>query len=176
MSASIKSAAYANHIVPYQATLTVIGGDKAVASIIDDAASWRAAGNHILFIGPFHNQAQARAVQDTLESLTDQAIWILDQGPALMLRRKQDYCFVHGVAEFLDACAETDGAHTIWVSESDCIILCDHPSAMQQFSTALQTRLKPELKPSLLAVAAVNSPIQCRVKPCHGVNDIHPGG
>ena len=35
---------------------------------------------------------------------------------------------------------------------------------MQQFSTALQTRLKPDLKPSLLAVAAVNSPMQCMMK------------
>lgn len=157
MSASIKPASHANHIVPHQATLTVIGGDEAVTSTINGAASWRAAGNRILFIGHFRNQAQARAVQDTLESLTDQAIWILDQGPALMLRRKQDCCFVHGVAEFLDACAETEGAHTAWVAESDCILLSDQPGAMQGFSTALQTRLKPELKPNLLAWCPSNA-------------------
>ena len=150
--------------VPQQATITVIGGSSAVTSIVEGAANWRAAGNRILFIGHFPNQAQARAVQSTLEILTDQAIWILDQGPELILKRKQDRGFVHGVAEFLDACAETDGAHAAWVKESDCIILSDHPGAMQQFSTALQTRLQSQLKPSALAVAAVNSPMQCMMK------------
>ncbi|MBT9613908.1 MAG: FAD-dependent oxidoreductase [Burkholderiales bacterium] len=150
--------------VPQQGAITVIGGSSAVTSTIEGAASWRAAGNRILFIGHFKSQAQARVVQSTLEILTDQAIWILDQGPELILKRKQDRCFVHGVDEFLDACAESDGAHAAWVAESDCIILSDHPGAMQQFSTALQTRLKSELKPELLAVASVNSPMQCMMK------------
>ena len=150
--------------IPQSATITLIGGPAAVASTLAGAASWRAAGNRILFIGHFKRQAQARAVQSTLEMLTDQAIWVLDQGPELILKRKQDRCLVHGVDEFLDACAETDGAHAAWVNESDCIILSDHPGAMQQFSTALQTRLKSELKPGLLAVASVNSPMQCMMK------------
>ncbi len=150
--------------VPQHGTITVIGGHSAVTSTIDGAASWRAAGNRILFIGHFKSQEQARAVQSTLEILTDQAIWILDQGPELILKRKQDRCFVHGVAEFLDACAESGGAHAAWVSDSDCIVLSDHPGAMRQFSMALQTRLKPGLKPGLLAVAAVNSPMQCMMK------------
>jgi len=150
--------------VPQQGTITVIGGHSAVTSTVDGAASWRAAGNRILFIGHFRSREHARAVQGALEILTDQAIWILDQGPALILKRKHDRCFVQGVAEFLDACAERDGAHAGWVAESDCIVLSDHPAAMQQFSTALQNRLKPQLKPSLLAVAAVNSPMQCMMK------------
>ncbi len=150
--------------VPQQGTITVIGGHSAVTSTVDGAASWRASGNRILFIGHFRSREQARAVQGTLETLTDQAIWILDQGPALILKRKQDRCFVQGVAGFLDTCAETGGAHTDWLAESDCIVLSDHPGAMQQFSTALQNRLKPRLKPGLLAIAAVNSPMQCMMK------------
>lgn len=143
---------------PQPATLTLIGGHEAVTNAIDSAASWRAAGKRILFIGHFSRQEQARAVQDTLEILTDQTIWILDQGPALIIKRKQDRCFVHGVAEFLDACAESDGAHAAWVHESDCILLSDDSSATQQFSSALQTRLKHELKAGLQAVTAVTAP------------------
>ena len=150
--------------VPQQATITVIGGPSAVNSVVDGAQSWRAAGNRILFIGHFQSQEQARTVQSTMEILTDQVLWILDQGPALILKRKQDRCFVHGVAEFLDACAESGGAHATWVRESNCIVLSDRPGVMQQFATVLQTRLKPEIKPSLLAVAAVNSPMQCMMK------------
>ena len=142
--------------VPQQATITVIGGHSAATSTLDSAASWRAVGKRILFIGHFNNQVQARAIQSPLEFLTDQAIWILDQGPSLIMKRKQDRCFVYGVGEFLDACAETHGAHATWVHESDCIILSDHPGTVQQFSTALQTRLKSELKPSLQVVASVS--------------------
>lgn len=141
-----------------QETLTLIGGNSAANSAIDSAASWRDAGKRILFIGHFRRQEQARAVQDTLEMLTDQTIWILDQGPALIIKRKQDRCFVHGVGEFLDACAESDGAHAAWVHESDCIVLSDDSSATQQFSSALQTRLKHELKTGLQAVMAVTAP------------------
>lgn len=144
--------------MPQQATITVIGGHSAVTNTLDGAASWRDSGNRILFIGHFKNQEQARAAQSTLEFLTDQAIWILDQGPALIMKRKQDRCFVYGVGEFLDACAETHGAHASWMHESDCIVLSDHSGTVQQFSTALQTRLKSELKPSLQVVATVNIP------------------
>ncbi len=35
---------------------------------------------------------------------------------------------------------------------------------MQQFSTDLQSRLKSALKSNLMAVAAVNSPMQCMMK------------
>ena len=146
-------------LVPQQTTITVIGGDSAVTSANDGAASWRAAGNRIIFIGHFKRQAQARAVQYTVERLTDQAIWIFDQGPALILKRKQDQCFVYGLDEFLDACAETEGTHAAWVNESDCIILSDQPSAIEQFYTALQTRFKAAIKPNLLAIAPVNRPI-----------------
>ncbi len=144
--------------VSQQATITVIGDYSAVTSALDGAAGWRAAGKRILFIGHFRNQEQARAVQSTLEFLTYQAIWILDQGPELIMKRKQDRCFVYGVGEFLDACAETHGAHASWMHESDCIVLSDHSGTVQQFSTALQTRLKSELKPSLQVVATVKNP------------------
>jgi NADPH-dependent glutamate synthase beta subunit-like oxidoreductase len=150
--------------LPQQGTITVIGGHSAVTSTIDGAASWRAAGNRILFIGHFRNPEQARAVQSSLEILTDQAIWILDQGPELTLQRKHDRCFVQGLARFLDTCAETGGTHAAWVAESDCIVLSDRPDAMRQFSTALQSGLKPQLKPGVLALAAVNSPMQCMMK------------
>ena len=83
-------------------------------------------------------------VQNTIEGLTDQARWIFDQGPALILKRE-------------DACAETEGAHALWVTESDCIVLSDHSGTMQQFSSALDTRLKPEMKPRLAVMGVFDA-------------------
>jgi NADPH-dependent glutamate synthase beta subunit-like oxidoreductase len=150
--------------VPDNAVVTVAGGHSAVTSTVDGAAMWRAAGNRILFIGHFRDAARARAVQRVIEILTDQAIWVLDGGPALDLRRQQDACFVHGLAEFLQACSEVDAPFAEWVRRSDHFILSDHPVAMETFRAALRNRLKPYLKPGLKAIAAVNSPMQCMMK------------
>lgn len=150
--------------VPENATLTVAGGHSAVTSTVDGAAMWRAAGNRIVFIGHFRNAERARAVQRVIEILTDQAIWVLDDGPAITLRRQQDACFVHGLPEFLQSCGEMNAPFAEWVSQTDQLILSDHPASMEIFRKALRAELKPRLKPEFKAIAAVNSPMQCMMK------------
>ena len=150
--------------VPENSTVTVAGGHSAVTSTVDGAAMWRAAGNRIVFIGHFRNAERARAVQRVIEILTDQAIWVLDEGPAIPLRRQQDACFVHGLEEFLQSCDEMDAPFTEWVSQTDQFILSDHPASMETFRQALRAGLKMRLKPGFDAIAAVNSPMQCMMK------------
>jgi hypothetical protein len=142
----------------------VAGGHSAVTSTVDGAAMWRAAGNRIVFIGHFRNVERARAVQRVIEILTDQAIWVLDEGPALTLRRQQDACFVHGLDEFLQSCAEMEAPFADWVRQTDQFILSDHPESMETFRSRLRAELKPFLKPGFNAIAAVNSPMQCMMK------------
>jgi NADPH-dependent glutamate synthase beta subunit-like oxidoreductase len=150
--------------VPENSTLTVAGGHSAVTSTVDGAAMWRAAGNRIVFIGHFRDAERARAVQRVIEILTDQAIWVLDEGPALKMRRQQDACFVHGLDEFLRSCAEMDASFADWVRQTDQFILSDHPESMETFRAMLRAELKPLLKPGFNAIAAVNSPMQCMMK------------
>ncbi|MGB9130936.1 MAG: FAD-dependent oxidoreductase [Thiobacillus sp.] len=150
--------------VPENSTVTVAGGHSAVTSTVDGAAMWRAAGNRIVFIGHFRNVERARAVQRVIEILTDQAIWVLDEGPALSLRRQQDACFVHGLDEFLQSCAEMEAPFADWVRQTDQFILSDHPESMETFRRRLRAELKPALKPGFNAIAAVNSPMQCMMK------------
>ncbi len=150
--------------VPENSTLTVVGGHSAVTSTVDGAAMWRAAGNRIVFIGHFRDAEQARAVQRVIEILTDQAIWVLDEGPALKMRRQQDACFVHGLAEFLQTCTEVEASFTEWVRRTDQLVISDHPEAMESFRSMLRTGLKPYLKAGFNAIAAVNSPMQCMMK------------
>ncbi|MEW6415165.1 MAG: FAD-dependent oxidoreductase [Pseudomonadota bacterium] len=150
--------------VPENSIVTVAGGHSAVTSTVDGAAMWRAAGNRIVFIGHFRNTERARAVQRVIEILTDQAIWVLDEGPALSLRRQQDACFVHGLDEFLQSCTEMGAPFADWVRHTDHFILSDHPESMEIFRSALRAGLKPFLKPGFNAIAAVNSPMQCMMK------------
>ncbi|HWR78140.1 MAG TPA: FAD-dependent oxidoreductase [Thiobacillus sp.] len=150
--------------VPENSTVTVAGGHSAVTSTVDGAAMWRAAGNRIVFIGHFRNVERARAVQRVIEILTDQAIWVLDEGPALSLRRQQDACFVHGLDEFLQSCTEMEAPFADWVRQTDQFIVSDHPESMETFRRMLRAELKPALKPGFNAIAAVNSPMQCMMK------------
>lgn len=150
--------------VPENSTLTVAGGHSAVTSTVDGAATWRAAGNRIVFIGHFRDAARARAVQRVIEILTDQAIWVLDEGPALTTRRQQDACFVHGLPDFLESCADMDAPFAEWVRRTDQLILSDRPDSMEVFRGMLRGVLRPFLKPSFKATAAVNSPMQCMMK------------
>jgi NADPH-dependent glutamate synthase beta subunit-like oxidoreductase len=150
--------------VPENSTVTVAGGHSAVTSTVDGAAMWRAAGNRIVFIGHFRNVERARSVQRVIEILTDQAIWVLDEGPALSLRRQQDACFVHGLDEFLQSCAEMEATFADWVRQTDQFILSDHPESMETFRRRLRAELKAFLKPGFNAIAAVNSPMQCMMK------------
>ncbi|MBT9569261.1 MAG: hypothetical protein IV085_13305 [Thiobacillus sp.] len=150
--------------VPDNSTVTVAGGHSAVTSTVDGAAMWRAAGNRIVFIGHFRDAERARAVQRVIEILTDQAIWVLDEGPALTTRRHQDACFVYGLSDFLQSCVEMDAPFAEWVHRTDQLILSDHPVSMEIFRGMLRGGLQPRLKVSFKATAAVNSPMQCMMK------------
>lgn len=150
--------------MPENSVVTVMGGHSAVTSAIDGSAAWRAAGNKVVFIGHFRDVARARPVQSIMEIISDQAIWVFDEGPGLTCSRPQDRCFVHGVDAYLQDCELSPGTHGEWLSQTDTLIVSDAPQAMDCVAAALQGALKPFLKPNLSAVAAVNSPMQCMMK------------
>ncbi|MHB0989740.1 MAG: hypothetical protein ACYC3O_05400 [Burkholderiales bacterium] len=150
--------------MPINQTVTVMGGHSAVTSTIDGSAAWRTAGNRIIFIGHFRDRKQAQPVQTVMETLADQAIWILDEGPALQCSRAQDMCYAHGIDDFIDACLVTGHAVPNWLTVTDTLLLSDKPGAMEHISTALRTRLRHLCKPQLKALVAVNSPMQCMMK------------
>ena len=150
--------------MPINQTVTVMGGHSAVTSTIDGSAAWRTAGNRIIFIGHFRDRKQAQPVQAVMETLADQAIWILDEGPALLCNRSQDICYAHGIDDFIDACLVAEQAAPNWLTVTDTLLLSDKPGAMELISTALRTRLRHFCKPQLKALVAVNSPMQCMMK------------
>ena len=150
--------------MPENQTVTVMGGHSAVTSTIDGSTAWRAAGNRVIFIGHFRNGLQAQAVQAVMEILSDQAIWVLDEGPALYCKRPQDSCFTHGIDDFISACLETEGSYSSWLGHTDTLLLSDNPATMERVSSALRSNLRHLLKPQLKALVAVNSPMQCMMK------------
>ncbi|MES2365389.1 MAG: FAD-dependent oxidoreductase [Pseudomonadota bacterium] len=150
--------------MPENQTVTVMGGHSAVTSTIDGSTAWHAAGNKVIFIGHFRNGLQAQAVQAVMEILSDQAIWILDEGPAIHCKRAQDSCFTHGIDDYISACLETEGSYSNWLGQTDTLLLSDNPATMDRLSGALRTSLRHLLKPQLKALVAVNSPMQCMMK------------
>lgn len=150
--------------IPQGQTITVMGGHSAVTSTIDGSAAWRAAGNRIIFIGHFRDSQKAKPVQAIMEILSDQAIWILDEGESFKCGRPQDICVMKGIEGFIDVCLETEGTCSNWLALTDTLLMSDSPASMERMSTALRTTLRHMLKQHFNAVVAVNSPMQCMMK------------
>lgn len=140
-------------------TMVVIGNASAVASLVDGTPTWRAGGSRVVFIGHFENSNRAEALQPLIESLADQIYWVIRSGSSLRKRRLQDKVFVGKFADFLDVC-ETSLAFGSWLSEVTQLLLCDTSSAMAQTAP----KLRELLDSSVVAIAAVNSPMQCMMK------------
>lgn len=152
------------YAIPEHRTLTVFGNHAAAARVIDNGASWRAAGNRIFFLGHFPDRDSAEALRTQVENASDRVIWILDRGPPMAQLRAKDTCVISGVHAFLDACQQPDYVDTDWLRETDHLLVSDQPHVMETLARALNTALRPFIKANLEAIAAVNSPMQCMMK------------
>lgn len=145
-------------------TVTLIGGHSAATSAMDGSVGWREAGCRVVFIGRFASRERAEAMRPVMEACADQVIWVLDSGPALESIRPQDFCFVHGLDTYLQACRNDDEPYADWVRKTDTLLVSDHPTAMERIAEAVRTHLKPRLKTEIDMLAVVNSPMQCMMK------------
>ena len=140
-------------------TMVVMGNSSAVASLVDGAPTWRAAGNRVVFIGHFDNASRAEALQPLIEPLADQIFWVIESGSPLLKRRAQDKMFVGRFEDFLAVCRD-NSPYGSWARQAGKVLLCDESAAMAKTAR----RLRELLDESVVAIAAVNSPMQCMMK------------
>lgn len=145
-------------------TVAVFGNHAAALRILDSGNAWRASGNRVYFIGHFPDRDSAQTLQAPVQAASDRAIWILDDGEPLGGLRPQDTCFMQGLRAFLAACRQSGHADADWLRESDQLLVCDQPGAMESLAHAFAADLRTIIKPTLQAIAAVTSPMQCMMK------------
>jgi NAD(P)H-flavin reductase len=103
--------------------------------------------------------------QTEIEQATDQVIWSIDRGEPIPARRPQDKQFVGNIVQSMEAYASGKlGPPMFPFSQVDRIIVIGSDRMMAAVAGARYTTLKPYLKENHLAIASINSPMQCMMK------------
>ncbi|HLJ10392.1 MAG TPA: hypothetical protein VKU82_04350, partial [Planctomycetaceae bacterium] len=104
--------------------------------------------------------------QEAIEDATDQVIWSVDQGEPIEPRRPQDLTFVGNIVQAILAFARGDlpGHKRLRLEDVDRIIAIGSDRMMAAVAEARRTVLQPFLKERHVAIASINSLMQCMMK------------
>jgi hypothetical protein len=105
-------------------------------------------------------------MQEAIEDATDQVIWAVDQGEPIAPRRPQDLTFVGNIVQAMLAYArgELIGDRRLQMEDVDRIIAIGSDRMMAAVAEARQGVLRPFLKQGHVAIASINSMMQCMMK------------
>ena len=138
-------------------SVVLAGGGLGNAVLLPIGAALRAAGCRVLYFAAYR-RAQDLFHREALEAAADQVVWCCESGPPIEARRPQDRSFQGNIVEAL--CALQDDLHAI-----DRLLVIGSDRMMAALAHARTTRLKNTLgRPEVIAIASVNSPMQCMMK------------
>ena len=150
--------------IPSCETVTLIGGGLGNAVLFSIGRAMRAAGCRVLYFAGYRSSADVFKRQD-LENAADALVWCTDSAPAPLPGRPQDRQFVGNVVQALDAYAAGRlGTPPIAIEEVDRIMAIGSEPMMAAVAAARRARLAGHLKRGHVALASINSPMQCMMK------------
>ena len=153
--------------IPEGETVLLVGGGLGNAVLFSIGQAMRRAGCRVLYAAGYRRIAD-RYKADEIEAAADVVLWACEQAPGFRPARAQDRAYVgHVVAALLAFQAEgaegTDGAG-IALGEVDRIVCIGSQPMMAAVKAARHGPLKAHLKPGHIAIASINSPMQCMMK------------
>jgi NAD(P)H-flavin reductase len=124
----------------------------------------RAAGSRVLYFAGYR-QPDDVFKRSEIEAAADVVVWCVDHGPALAVARPADHAFVGDIVEAMRAYAEGRlGATVIRLQDIDRVIAIGSDRMMAAVAAARHRELARYLKPGHVALASINSPMQCMMK------------
>jgi len=150
--------------IPRDETVVLIGGGLGNAVLVSIGRAMRAAGCRVLYFAGYRSSADVFKRQD-LEAAADALVWCADAAPAPQPARPQDRQFVGTVVQALEAYATGRlGAAPIALEQVDRIIAIGSEPMMAAVAAARRGGLAARLKRGHVALASINSPMQCMMK------------
>ena len=156
---------------PAGETVVLVGGGLGNAVLFSIGAALRAAGSRVLYFAGYKRIADRFRIAD-IEAAADTVVWCCDEAPGFEPGRPQDCAFQGNVVQALQAWAQ--GAlgpvarqttpDPLALSAADRLIVIGSDRMMAAVAQACRSVLAAHLKPGLLAMASVNSPMQCMMK------------
>jgi NADPH-dependent glutamate synthase beta subunit-like oxidoreductase/NAD(P)H-flavin reductase len=149
---------------PSGETAALIGGGLGNAVLFSIGAALRAAGSKVIYFAGYKSLADRYKVEQ-IEAAADVVIWACDEAPGFAPGRPQDRTFVGNIVEAMAAYASGKlGAVNIPLSDADRMIVIGSDRMMAAVGMARHGVLKQYVKPDHVAIASINSPMQCMMK------------
>ena len=148
---------------PAGETAVLIGGGLGNAVLFSIGAALRAQGSKVLYFAGYKSAGDRYKIEE-IEAAADVIVWSCDQA-GLTPTRPQDLSFTGNIIEAMTAYARGElGSKPIDLKDADRLIVIGSDRMMAAVAHAREGVLKAYLKPSLVAIASINSPMQCMMK------------
>ncbi len=150
--------------IPERETVLLAGGGLGNAVLFSIAKALRDRGARVIYFAGY-KKGEDLFKQDDIEVATDQVIWCTDSGVEISPRRPQDRHYRGNIVKAMLAYAsgELPGA-VAKLSSVSRIIAIGSDRMMNAVREARHGVLQPYLDPKHLAIASINSPMQCMMK------------
>jgi NADPH-dependent glutamate synthase beta subunit-like oxidoreductase/NAD(P)H-flavin reductase len=150
--------------IPDAESVVLAGGGLGNAVLFSIGKAMRARGSKVLYFAAYRHKNDIYKIDD-IEAAADQIVWSVDGGELPVARRPQDRVFQGNVVQAMQAYAE-GRLGKIEVPLSDCarIIAIGSDRMMAAVKNARHTVLAPHFRPNHVAIASINSPMQCMMK------------
>ncbi len=150
-------------IVPGE-TVLLAGGGLGNAVLFSIAKGMKEAGCRVIYFAGYKKPGDFFKRED-IEAHTDIVIYSVDKGEPIPTRRPQDRSVVGNIVQAMLAYAHGSlGEQPIRLDECDRIITIGSDVMMAAVARARHAVLAPLLKPGHVAIASINSPMQCMMK------------
>ncbi|MFN0053200.1 MAG: FAD-dependent oxidoreductase [Planctomycetales bacterium] len=146
-------------------TVLLVGGGLGNAVLFSIGKALRERGSRVLYFAGYR-RFEDLFMQEAIEEATDQVVWAVDRGEPIPPRRPQDLTFVGNIVQAMMAYAsgQLGGAPQIPFQELDHILAIGSDRMMAAVSEARRGVLQPFLRPDHVAIASINSLMQCMLK------------
>ena len=152
------------HIPEGGETVVLAGGGLGNAVLFSIGKALRAKGNKVIYFAGYKKPTDVFK-RDDIEMASDVIVWSTDTAPAIEPRRPQDKQFVGNILQAMQAYGEGRlGETAVPLRGADRIIAIGSDRMMAAVSQARHTVLKPYFKESHVAIASINSTMQCMMK------------
>ncbi|MGE0394211.1 MAG: pyridine nucleotide-disulfide oxidoreductase, partial [Vicinamibacterales bacterium] len=150
--------------IPRGESVLLAGGGLGNAVLFSIAKALTSAGNRVIYFAGY-KKGEDLFKREEIEGATDQVIWSTDTGAAIAPGRPQDAHFRGNIVQAMVAYATGAlGEPRVPLPSVDRIIAIGSDRMMAAVKAARSAVLAPFLKAEHVAVASVNSPMQCMMK------------
>jgi len=124
----------------------------------------REKGNRVVYFAGY-KKGEDLFKREEIEAATDQVIWSTDTGATVEPQRPQDRYFRGNIVQAILSYGKGElGRPLVPLSEVNRIIAIGSDKMMAAVKDARHGVLQPLLQPNHVAIASINSPMQCMMK------------